>query len=199
MEIKLEQFKELVDRGLSLDLVYVLQKIAEGESIVGEREYTKVSNMIYNLERRGYITKENMVTKEGKELLDSLKTAKIKTKRFPRRDEEFEKWWKAYPGTTEFVWKGRRFTGSRAIRIKKEDCKRKFEEILDGGILGEDMVKALEYEVVQKKEESLKQGTNKLNFMQNSLTYLNQRTFEPYIELLKENITITSSTNSIDI
>ena len=62
------------------------------------------------------------------------------------------------------------------------------------------MVKALEYEITQKKEESLKKGENKLNFMQNSLTYLNQRTFEPYIELLKENITITSSpTNSIYI
>ena len=39
---------------------------------------------------------------------------------------------------------------------------------------------------MQKKENSLKTGVNKMTFMQNSLTYLNQSTFEPYIELIKE-------------
>mgnify|MGYP001590475955 CR=1 FL=1 len=199
MNIKLEQFKELIDKGLSLDLIYVLQKISEGVIIKQEKEYFKVNNIVYTLERKGYITHENIITLEGKELLDSLKTTKIKTKRFPKRDEEFEQWWKTYPGTTEFVWKGRRFAGSRAIRIKKEECRSKFEKILDEGILGEDMVKALECEITQKKEESLKRNENKLNYMQNTLTYLNQRTFEPYIELVKENIVFSSTTNSVDI
>jgi hypothetical protein len=40
--------------------------------------------------------------------------------------------------------------------------------------------------VLQKKESSLKNSTNKLTYMQNSLTYLNQRSFEPFIELIKE-------------
>jgi hypothetical protein len=48
------------------------------------------------------------------------------------------------------------------------------------------MIAALEYEVLQKKENSVKVKTNKLTYMQNSLTYLNQRSFEPFIELVKE-------------
>ena len=48
------------------------------------------------------------------------------------------------------------------------------------------MIAALEYEVLQKKENSVKTKTNRLTFMQNSLTYLNQRTFEPFIELIRE-------------
>ena len=40
--------------------------------------------------------------------------------------------------------------------------------------------------MLQKKDNSVKTGVNKMTFMQNSLTYLNQRTFEPFIELIKE-------------
>jgi len=40
--------------------------------------------------------------------------------------------------------------------------------------------------VAQKKENSVKTGTNRLSYMQNSFTYLNQRSFEPFIELIKE-------------
>ncbi len=194
MDIKLEQFKELLEKGLSLDLIYILQKIDEGVEIQGVR----LANLVITLERKGYIL-GGFITVDGKELLTSIANKKIKTKKFPKRDEEFEKWWKIYPGTTEFIWKGRRFAGSRALKVKKEDCRSKFEKVLDEGVLGEDMVKALECEITQKKEESIRRNENKLTYMQNTLTYLNQRTFEPYIELLKDNIVNTVITNSIDI
>ena len=100
---------------------------------------------------------------------------------------DFEAWWKAYPGTDTFVHKGNNFTGSRSLRTKKDDCKIKFDKILEEGeYTVEEMIAALQYEVLQKKENSVKQKANKLTFMQNSLTYLNQRTFEPFIELVRE-------------
>jgi hypothetical protein len=40
--------------------------------------------------------------------------------------------------------------------------------------------------VLQKKENSVKQRSNKLTYLQNSATYLNQRSYEPFIELIKE-------------
>jgi len=58
--------------------------------------------------------------------------------------------------------------------------------IAEGEYTIKDMIAALEFEVLQKKENSYKTKTNKLSFMQNSLTYLNQRTFEPFIELIRE-------------
>jgi hypothetical protein len=48
------------------------------------------------------------------------------------------------------------------------------------------MIAAIEFDVLQKKENSFKTKTNRLTFLQNTLTYLNQRTFEPFIELIKE-------------
>jgi len=46
---------------------------------------------------------------------------------------------------------------------------------------------------LQKKEASIKENTNKLKYMQNSLTYLNQRSYEPFIELLEQGINTEQS------
>jgi hypothetical protein len=56
----------------------------------------------------------------------------------------------------------------------------------EGEYTVDELIAALEFEVQQKKENSLKTGVNRMTFMQNSLTYLNQRTFEPFIELIRE-------------
>ena len=73
------------------------------------------------------------------------------------------------------------------MRVKKEDCKVKFNNILlEGDYTCDELIAALEYEVLQKKENSIKTKTNRVTFMQNSLTYLNQRSFEPFIELIRE-------------
>jgi CRISPR/Cas system CSM-associated protein Csm2 small subunit len=47
--------------------------------------------------------------------------------------------------------------------------------------------------VKQKKENSVKSAVNRMMYMQNSLTYLNQRTFESFVELLKEGGAIEDS------
>jgi CRISPR/Cas system CSM-associated protein Csm2 small subunit len=73
------------------------------------------------------------------------------------------------------------------MRVKKDECKAKLNSILaEGEYTIKEMIAALEYEILQKKENSYKNKSNKLSFMQNSLTYLNQRTFEPFIELVRE-------------
>jgi hypothetical protein len=192
--MKIEQFKELRAKGLNLDLVYILEKINEREKLPSDNI---IEVLALTLQRKGYAF-EGKITTEGRELLESLKEKKVKTKKVVKYEDEFTKWWKTYPGTTEFTYKSRHFPGSRAIRINKEGCKSKFERIIDEGVSGEDMVKALEKEIEQKKEESIKTGQNKLNYMQNSLTYLNQRTFEPYLELIKKEPE-SQSKNTIDI
>ena len=58
------------------------------------------------------------------------------------------------------------------------------------------MLEALNFDVLQKKENSVKMKTNKLTYMQNSLTYLNQRTFEPFIELIKEGAKIEQQSSA---
>ncbi len=70
--------------------------------------------------------------------------------------------------------------------MKKEDCKTKIKAILnEGDYTIDDLIRALDFEVFQKKEKSVKEGKNSITYMQNSLTYLNQRTFENFIEISK--------------
>jgi hypothetical protein len=110
----------------------------------------------------------------------------------------FEQWWKAYPGTDTFTHKGEIFTGTRGLRVNKEECKIKFDKILgEGEYTANDMLEALQFDVLQKKENSVKAKANKLTYMQNSFSYLNQRSFEPFIELIKEGAKIEESTKPV--
>ena len=47
------------------------------------------------------------------------------------------------------------------------------------------MIGALKYEVNVKVERSLREGKNLMSYMQGSVPYLNQRTFEGFIELME--------------
>lgn len=99
---------------------------------------------------------------------------------------QFDDWWLTFPSTDIFEHKGKHFTGSRAMRIKKDECRKKFESILaEGKCTAEDLIQALKYEVHLKKEASIQERSNKLKYMHNSLSYLNQRDFEPFIEVAK--------------
>jgi len=117
------------------------------------------------------------------------KTSKIikKTQTFA----EFDRWWKTYPGTDIFTYKGKNFTGGRTLRVQKDECQAKLDKILaENEYTIDELIAALEYEVLQKKENSVKTGTNRLAFMQGTVTYLTQRSFEPFIELIREGKTI---------
>lgn len=126
---------------------------------------------------------------DGKEVL-SFVGEKEELEFIPRskKKDAFDAWWSTYPATDTFKIGQRVFKGTRALRVKKEDCKAKFLKIIAEGFTVEELVSALECEVNQKKENSVKTGENKLKYMQNSLTYLNQRTWEPYVELIKQGL-----------
>jgi hypothetical protein len=84
------------------------------------------------------------------------------------------------------------------MRVKKDECKIKFDSIVgEGEYKPTELIAALEYEILQKKENSIKTKVNRLTFMQNSLTYLNQRSFEPFIELIRDGKTIKESAEPI--
>jgi hypothetical protein len=170
-------------------------------------ESPKLGVLYQGIYRKGLVSDVGKLTLTGKELIkfvteEQKPDAKIKRKA-TTPTSDFEKWWKAYPGTDTFVYEGKSFTGTRSLRTKKDDCKAKFAKILEEGeYTVQDMIEALEFEVLQKKNNSIKDKTNKLTFMQNSLTYLNQRTFEPFIELIKAGIKIVEppkSTGGTDI
>jgi hypothetical protein len=149
----------------------------------------KIAALYQTLIRKGIISNtDEKITTVGEELLKFIET-KEATKIVKRKPAttEFEEWWKAYPGTDTFTHKGKKFTGARSLRQNKDECRLRFDKILlEGEYTAAQLIEALTFDVLQKKENSVKTGTNRLSYMQNSLTYLNQRSYEPFIELIKE-------------
>jgi hypothetical protein len=191
LQLTSSHFEKIIKGGYSLDIVFLLKLAEEGYDIQGLCSKSEKLGVIYStIARKGLITEDDKITLSGKAVLDFLNeenTEGVDLRKKKDITDDFEKWWKAYPGTDTFTHAGRKFTGSRGLRVKKDECKEKLYKILDEGeYTVDELIKALEFEVMQKMNNSLKTGVNKMTFMQNSLTYLNQRTFEPFIELIRE-------------
>jgi len=189
-------FEELVKRGYSLDVIFMLKLVQEQFDISTFcQENVKIGALHQSLVRKGLISENDVITTVGQELLDFMETKEFK--KLPKKkntNTEFEDWWKTFPGTDTFVHKNKSFSGSRSLRINRDECKLKFDKILlEGEHTATDMIEALKYDVFHKKENSVKTGNNKLSYMQNSLTYLNQRSYEPFIELMREGAKIVET------
>lgn len=189
LDITYFHFEELLKKGYNLDVVFLLKLIEENYDVRALRDDNiKIEALYQTLVRKGLITEKGL-TLTGKELLKfiNIKEPTVRIQKKVDITSEFEEWWKAFPGTDNFTHKGKKFSGDRTLRKTKEDCQLKFDKILEEGeYTAKDLIDSLNLDVLQKKENSVKTGTNKLTYMQNSLTYLNQRSFEPFIDLLKE-------------
>lgn len=184
-------FQKIHNAGYSLDMVFLL--LNNDQSSVKDycKESPKLGALYQSLMRKGLVTQDGKITLTGKELLKFMDEPQQEAATVKKRVilSGFDAWWKAYPGTDTFVHREKKFEGTRSLRTKKDDCKAKFNKILEEGeYTAEEMVEALEYEILQKKENSVKTKTNRMTYMQNSLTYLNQRGFESFIELVRAGI-----------
>lgn len=183
-------FEEIINAGYTLDMIYFLKLADEGFNVESLCTNPKMQMLCQTVRRKGLLSESFKITLIGKSVigfLDEEGTPEIKLVKKKQDSNDFDDWWKTYPGTDTFTHKKIDFTGTRSMRVKKDDCKVKLNSILaEGEYTIKEMIAALEYEVLQKKENSYKTKTNKLSYMQNSLTYLNQRTFEPFIELVRE-------------
>jgi len=193
INIKPYHFTELLNKGYSLDMMYILELIQnqkEIQSLIEENK--KIEAIVSTLRRKQLICEgKDELTTKGQEILSFLNTRvkSLKTKKVD--NTEFDKWWKTFPGTDTFIHKGQNFQGARSLRVNKDGCRAKFEKILlEGDYSSEELIKALEFQVEQMKERSIKERQNKLTYLQNSLSYLNQRVFEPFIELVKSDVQI---------
>ena len=201
VKLTLFHFKELLKNGFGLDMVFLLKLVEEGHDLKeicqGDAKMEIICQGIY---RKGLITGDNKITLTGRNVLKFLKEEAPKDKVIKKKPatEDFKRWWKAFPGTDTFRHKDKTFAGSRSLRRDEENCKLKFNAILsEGEYTADDLIGALEFDVLQKKENSYKSGENKLKYIQNSLTYLTQRSFEPFIELVKQGIVIEEQVKPI--
>ena len=183
-----------------MDMVFLLMMIHEQYDIrLISEDNPKLQILCQSIHRNGLITSEYKITETGTKLLEYLK-AKTRQKFVKPKisAQEFDDWWEAYPGTDSFVHAGKKFQGSRSLRSAKEDCRVRFNVILsEKEYTAQELIDAMKHDVLLKKEASLKENKNKLSFMQNSLTYLNQRSYEPFIELIRAGETIKESVKPV--
>lgn len=200
------QLENLLAVGMDVNCLFLLQAFENGEDIAFESGNLKMLSWRQTLLRKGYITEKRDISLSGREFLKAIREGedvKVAKKQKLKEDSDFERWWKAYPGTDTFMIGMRTFKGNRSLKTKKDECQVKFEKIInEGEFTAQQLIDALELEVEQKKEASAMEGKNKLSYLQNSLTYLNNRTFEPFVELLKQKDLARTKyhiKNSIDI
>lgn len=198
-------FEQLLKQSYSLDHIYLLKLVEANVDIQPMIEGSmKIAGLYQSLVRKGLISNVTLsITQTGRELLtyaDSETKEPIKRPR--QKSSDFDNWWNVFPLTDNFEYKGRKFTGSRGLRRSREDCRIKFNKILaEGDYNAQQITDATSLDIFLKKEASVKTGDNKLTFLQNSLTYLTQRSYEPFIEMIQTGIKIPNAQpkGSVDI
>lgn len=191
IQLSVKHWEEILKKGYSLDIIYYLKLIDEGyeptEISLKNAKLDNIWSTILRKDLAGGIPCK--LTKEGRELLNFLSSSEEEPKIIKKKpdDDAFTKWWSTYPATDTFEYRGKKFTGTRALRVKKEDCKAKLHKILNTGEYTiDELIEALKIEINQKAENSYKTGQNKMSYFQNSLTYLNQATYDPFVELVRK-------------
>lgn len=200
-------FEQLIKQSYSLDHIYLLKLIEASVDIQSMIDGSmKIAGLYQSLVRKGLVSDVTQeITLLGRELLtfadteDKKQIVKMKT-----LVSDFETWWNAFPSTDNFEHKGKKFSGSRGLKRSREDCRIKFNKILaEGEYTAQLITEAMSLDVFLKKEASFKNNENRLSYLQNSLTYLVQRSFEPFIEMIQTGMKVpsaqTPSKGSIDI
>lgn len=193
VNISLQAYREMTNMSISISHLYLLELSYNGqyEKIESLSDILKVKGYLQTLiERKEYMTDEYKLTESGKELYEKFAGLSKNIDYIPKPQKKtseqlFEEWWAEYPKTTHWSSTGRVFQGDRALKLKKQLCRDKYVKILNEGFDHQDLVKALKYEIKLKKELSIKQGVNKMEYMKNTEAYLNARVFENFIEAAK--------------
>lgn len=185
--VTIEKYYTLIKQGYSLDLVYLL--IAIKNNVIISSDNKKVETLLHTLMRKGLLSEERKVTLEGEDLLNFINSKDGEVSVYHKRntpEDKFKEFWDTFPSTDTFEYNGMKFEGSRALKMNKPECKIKFDAIInEGEYTAQEIIEAVKYDVDQKKRNSFRTRQNKLSYIQNSLTYLRQKSFVPYIELMK--------------
>jgi hypothetical protein len=195
-EISENKFLALLENNLSLDHIYLLLMVSEGIDIT-KLKGKKVEGLVQTLERKWFV-KDGKLSEEAKKIVNFEFEAKEIVLE-PFIESKFVEWWSLFPGTDTFEYKNVRFVGTRGIRINKEDCKKKFNlMIAKKEYTPEQIIEATKLDILRRKEASINERKNKLTFLQNSSTYLNQKSFDPYIEEIGKQET-KQITSTVDV
>lgn len=176
-------FKALKEQGYSLDSLFILHLIDSGIDIAQLGDH-RADLLREGLIRKNLITSDNKITDVGQKLLLFCETKAKKLKLPKVEDKFFDEWWDSFPSTNFFEYKGKQFIGSQSKRVKGTECRSLFNQMVTSGeFTAEEIIKATKFHINLTKEQSFSEGKNGLTYISNSYTYLQQKKFQPFIEL----------------
>lgn len=190
--IKLSHLKKLEENRLTLNHLFVLEKICKGEG-----EKVSKMNELKALERKELII-STVLTEKGKQFYEDLsgEEANVEITNPPveelslTKKQLFDLWWGtrqiegAYPTTSYFSYEGKVFEGTRKMNVRKADTYKNFCNIIDKGeYTGEEIIQATKNHMLMVKRESLKTRSNKMQYVYNSERYLREKAFEGYLNI----------------
>ncbi len=218
VRLNTEVLKRAFAERLNIDHLFILEAMYHKEYDIldyydkGYTDERKILNY-QNLERKLFIVPDNLTTYyiisvQGKEFYEELLA--ISNGNTPIsykanntiRDTNFEKWWSTYPSTAAWVTEdGKKFISGRSLRSgSKEDNRKAYLKIInEGNYTDEELILCLKYEIDAKKKQSLDTNSNHLQFMKGSLAYLNQRTFENFIEPVRSGDSIDETSSNWEL
>lgn len=183
-DINYGQISYVSKLGLSLSHMKYLEDLFEGKDPPRDKFYRK-------LESLGMVV-DDVITPHGRNYYSNF----LKTKGVLKKTRagvikkglyttEFLEWWETYPSSDNFEYQGEIFSGVRGLRTKKDECSAKYELVKQE--LGHQMLlDCLKYEVDSRIDQSSVRGENLLTFMKATISYLNNRGFEPYVPLVSK-------------
>lgn len=182
--------------GLTFDEFLSLYKVYSSENNTRKIQYNSdMLNSYLEIEGKGLIkiiTNDNgaltFYMREAGNILIKQFNENPETSQPPQQIEQkltnnnhkFEEFWLTFPNSDEHGI----FKKTRILKAGKDNCKRKYIEYLTRGIEHSNILKALKYEIKLRKD--VNNGQNKMTFMKNSLTWLNQKEFEIILETMDE-------------
>jgi hypothetical protein len=194
-------FRGLLKEGISLDMVYLLAVLKSGGNL-SQFSTRKEQALIQALERRFLITEDRKLTIDGERVFRFIEhPLDQEILKSQNTDDKFELFWKAYPNTDSVIKDSKvMMKGTRSLKAGKTEAAQLFRQILgEGEFTAEQIIQALNYEVSAKIEQSLKLNENKMRYMQNSSTWLRQRTFVQFVELSQLSTQAQTKSGTVDI
>lgn len=196
--------KKILSSQLDINLIFLFEMLHNGYE-PEDMDNIKVKGWVQTLIKKGWINEALCITNFGAEMYnnlfieDSTPTTVIKKKRVINKTK-FDEWWNIFPATDKFEFKGKMFSGTRALRLNKDECKLLFTKwVSNGDYTPDQIIQGTLTDIETRKNASLREGKNKLSFIQNSATYLRQAAFDGFIGETVEEEKPVQSDNTIDI
>lgn len=195
--IKIDVVKQLQKLHLTLDHLYALERLLVPKFNLENDSCLNIPDNIMNgLMRRGYLAGLN-VTDQGRLLYSTLSNPDFFISELELKKElkkvkaaqsiQWLEFLSIYPATASWITpSGTNLESSRKLRQDSLDNEKKYLAILASGVSHEDMKSVLMYQIELIKRDSIKNRTNKMEYMQGTTPWLNQKTYSNYLEEMKK-------------